>query len=143
MEMENEFVLTAYEYLINKVKFDVPKKTLLSIMAVRSIGFESLYEEADKDSLRLAYADLLRWFVIGPSKKNNVSDSDNGWSHSEGGYQITDEDRNEMKAEANAIYAELEPESVMKKRSSFRMVSHGIKKADRSLYGSPLPHVNR
>lgn len=143
MEMENEFVLTAYEYLINKVKFDVPKKTLLSIMAVRSIGFESLYEEADKDSLRLAYADLLKWFVIGPSKKNNVSDSDNGWSHSEGGYQITDEDRNEMKAEANAIYAELEPESVMKKRSSFRMVSHGIKKADRSLYGSPLPHVNR
>lgn len=141
--MENEFVLTAYEHLINKVKFDVPKKTLLSIMAVRSIGFESLYEEADKDSLRLAYADLLRWFVIGPSKKNNVSDSDNGWSHSEGGYQITDEDRNEMKAEANAIYAELEPESVMKKRSSFRMVSHGIKKADRSMYGSPLPHVNR
>lgn len=143
MEMENEFVLTAYEYLINKVKFDVPKKAMLSIMAVRGIGFESLYEEADKDSLRLAYADLLRWFVIGPSKKNNVSDSDNGWSHSEGGYQITDEDRNEMKAEANAIYAELEPESVMKKRSSFRMVSHGIKKADRSLYGSPLPHVNR
>lgn len=141
--MENEFVLTAYEYLINKVKFDVPKKAMLSIMAVRGIGFESLYEEADKDSLRLAYADLLRWFVIGPSKKNNVSDSDNGWSHSEGGYQITDEDRNEMKAEANAIYAELEPESVMKKRSSFRMVSHGIKKADRSLYGSPLPHVNR
>ena len=143
MEMENEFVLTAYEYLINKVKFDVPKKAMLSIMAVRSIGFESLYEEADKDSLRLAYADLLRWFVIGPSKKNNVSDSDNGWSHSEGGYQITDEDRNEMKAEANAIYAELEPESFMKKRSSFRMVSHGIKKADRSLYGSLLPHVNR
>lgn len=143
MEMENEFVLTAYEYLINKVKFDVPKKAMLSIMAVRGIGFESLYEEADKDSLRLAYADLLRWFVIGPSKKNNVSDSDNGWSHSEGGYQITDEDRNEMKAEANAIYAELEPESVMKKRSSFRMVSHGIKKADRSMYGSPLPHVNR
>lgn len=143
MEMENEFVLTAYEYLINKVKFDVPKKALLSIMAVRGIGFESLYEEADKDSLRLAYADLLKWFVIGPSKKNNVSDSDNGWSHSEGGYQITDEDRNEMKAEANAIYAEHEPESVMKKRSSFRMVSHGIKKADRSLYGSPLPHVNR
>lgn len=141
--MENEFVLTAYEYLINKVKFDVPKKAMLSIMAVRGIGFESLYEEADKDSLRLAYADLLKWFVIGPSKKNNVSDSDNGWSHSEGGYQITDEDRNEMKAEANAIYAELEPESVMKKRSSFRMVSHGIKKADRSLYGSPLPHVNR
>ena len=141
--MENEFVLTAYEYLINKVKFDVPKKAMLSIMAVRSIGFESLYEEADKDSLRLAYADLLRWFVIGPSKKNNVSDSDNGWSHSEGGYQITDEDRNEMKAEANAIYAELEPESFMKKRSSFRMVSHGIKKADRSLYGSLLPHVNR
>lgn len=141
MEMENEFVLTAYDYLIDKVKFDVPKKTMLSIMVVRGIGLEALYEEVDKDALRLAYADTLKWFIIGPSKKNNVSDSDNGWSHSEGGYQISDEDRKEMKAEANAIYKELEPESVMKRKSTFRMVSHGIKKANVTSYGMKLPHM--
>lgn len=139
--MENEFVLTAYDYLIDKVKFDVPKKTMLSIMVVRGIGLEALYEEVDKDALRLAYADTLKWFIIGPSKKNNVSDSDNGWSHSEGGYQISDEDRKEMKAEANAIYKELEPESVMKRKSTFRMVSHGIKKANVTSYGMKLPHT--
>lgn len=139
--MENEFVLTAYDYLIDKVKFDVPKKTMLSIMVVRGIGLEALYEEVDKDTLRLAYADTLKWFIIGPSKKNNVSDSDNGWSHSEGGYQISDEDRKEMKAEANAIYKELEPESVMKRKSTFRMVSHGIKRANITSYGMKLPHT--
>lgn len=139
--MENEFVLTAYDYLIDKVKFDVPKKTMLSIMVVRGIDLEALYEEVDKDTLRLAYADTLKWFIIGPSKKNNVSDSDNGWSHSEGGYQISDEDRKEMKAEANAIYKELEPESVMKRKSTFRMVSHGIKKANVTSYGMKLPHT--
>lgn len=139
--MENEFVLTAYDYLIDKVKFDVPKKTMLSIMVVRGIDLEALYKEVDKDTLRLAYADTLKWFIIGPSKKNNVSDSDNGWSHSEGGYQISDEDRKEMKAEANAIYKELEPESVMKRKSTFRMVSHGIKKANVTSYGMKLPHT--
>lgn len=139
--MENEFVLTAYDYLIDKVKFDVPKKTMLSIMVVRGIDLEALYEEVDKDTLRLAYADTLKWFIIGPSKKNNVSDSDNGWSHSEGGYQISDEDRKEMKAEANAIYKELEPESVMKRKSTFRMVSHGIKRANVTSYGMKLPHT--
>lgn len=139
--MENEFVLTAYDYLIDKVKFDVPKKTMLSIMVVRGIDLEALYEEVDKDALRLAYADTLKWFIIGPSKKNNVSDSDNGWSHSEGGYQISDEDRKEMKAEANAIYKELEPESVMKRKSTFRMVSHGIKRANVTSYGMKLPHT--
>lgn len=139
--MDNEYILTAYDYLSTKVKFDIPKKALLSIMTVRAIDYETTYEEADKDSLRLAYADMLKWFIIGPSKKNNVSDSDNGWSHSEGGYQISDEDRSEMKAEANAIYSELEPESVMKKRSTFRMVSNGIQKANRSAFGMPLPHI--
>lgn len=143
MEMENEFVLTAYDYLIDKVKFDVPKKTMLSIMVVRGIDPEALYEEVDKDTLRLAYADTLKWFIIGPSKKNNVSDSDNGWSHSEGGYQISDEDRKEMKAEANAIYKELEPESVMKRKSTFRMVSHGIKRANVTSYGMKLPHTTK
>ena len=93
MELENEFVLTAYDHIASKVKFDVPKKTLLSIMTERNIPVDSTYEEADKDSLRLAYADIIKWFVLGPSKKNNVSDSDNGWSHSGGGYDMSDEDR--------------------------------------------------
>ena len=50
-------------------------------------------------------------------------------------------DRAELKAEANAIYAELEPGSVLKKKSSFRITSHGVKRADYSTFGCPLPHI--
>ena len=79
--------------------------------------------------------------VLGPSKVNNTSDSDNGWTHSGGGYDMSDEDRSEMKAEANAIYAELEPESMLKKKSTFRVVSNGIKRVNYSPFGEPLPHT--
>ena len=54
---------------------------------------------------------------------------------------MSDEDRSEMKAEANAIYAELEPESMLKKKSTFRVVSNGIKRANYSPFGEPLPHI--
>lgn len=143
MELENEFVLTAYDHIASKVKFDVPKKTLLSIMTERNIPVDSTYGEADKDSLRLAYADIIKWFVLGPSKKNNVSDSDNGWSHSGGGYDMSDEDRRELKAEANAIYEELEPESAFKSKPAFRITSHGIKRAGIDAFGQPTHHIIR
>ena len=54
---------------------------------------------------------------------------------------MSDEDRSEMKSDANAIYAELEPESMLKKKSTFRVVSNGIKRANYSPFGEPLPHT--
>ena len=97
--------------------------------------------DCDKDMRRLAYADTLKWFILGPSKTNNTSDSDNGWSHSEGGYDISKDDLKNMTAEANAIYAELEPSSVLKRRSTFRVYSHGIKRATLDIDGTPQPHI--
>lgn len=134
-------ILTVYEYLANKVKFDVPRKAIISILADRELYKDSAIQDVDKNSLRLAYADILKWFVLGPSKKNNVVDADNGWSHSGGGYDMSDNDRKELKAEANAIYSELEPSSILKSKSTFRVTSHGIKRATRDLGGSPLPHI--
>ena len=132
---------TVLEYLINKVNFHVPRKTVFGILADRNTDPSELYADSDKDTIKLAYADLLKWFILSPSKVSNTSDSDNGWSHSEGGYDMSVEDRAELKAEANAIYQELEPSSMLKKRSTFRISSHGVKRANYSPWGALLPHI--
>ena len=142
MTMDSEMnIYTVNDYLINKVKFEMPMKALFGIMHDRELENGIDLESCDKDKVRLAYADMLKWFVLGPSKVNNTSDSDNGWTHSGGGYDMSDNDRSEMKAEANAIYAELEPDSILKKKSTFRVTSHGVKRANYSLLGEHLPHI--
>lgn len=142
MTMDSEMnIYTVNDYLINKVKFEMPMKALLSIMHDRELENGIDLEACDKDKVRLAYADMLKWFVLGPSKVNNTSDSDNGWTHSGGGYDMSDNDRSEMKAEANSIYAELEPESMLKKKTTFRVTSHGVKKANCEPWGGPIPRI--
>jgi hypothetical protein len=140
MEKECE-IYTVADYLSGKVKFGVNDETLRPILLDRGLDLDIPYGDADKSTLRLAYADTLKWFVLGASKVNNTSDSDNGWSHSGGGYELSDTDRRELKEEANAIYQELEPSSVFKSQSSFKIVSHGIKRATYTPYGMPLGHV--
>ena len=134
-------VYTVNDYLINKVKYEMPMKALLGIMHDRELEDGIDIDACDKDKVRLAYADMLKWMVLGPSKVNNTSDTDNGWTHPGGGYDMSDEDKSAMKAEANAIYAELEPESMLKKKSSFKIDSHGVKRANRTAWGCPLPHI--
>ena len=137
MEKETN-AYTVLDYLANKVNFEVYRETVIGILADRGVDPSDMYVDSDKDTMRLAYADLLKWFLLGPSKVNNTSDSDNGWTHSGGGYDMSDD---EMKAEANAIYKELEPGSMLKKKSSFRIISHGVKRASYSPWGSPLLHL--
>lgn len=119
----------------------VPKQAMLGILAERDLYPGSDFMDCDRSKARLAYADMLKWFILGPSKVNNTSDSDNGWSHSEGGYDISKDDLKNMTAEANAIYAELEPSSVLKRRGTFRVCSHGIKRATLDIGGIPQPHI--
>ena len=134
---------TVEDYILAKVKFEVPVDALYPIFIDRGIDAKSMVVDCDKDKVRLAYADLLKWMVLGPSKFNNTSDTDNGWTHSSGGYQLTSDDIKELKNEANAIYAELEPSSVFGRKTTFRMNSGGIKRANIDLAGNPLPHIIR
>lgn len=134
---------TVEDYILAKVKFEVPVDALYPIFIDREIGAKSLVVDCDKDKVRLAYADLLKWMILGPSKFNNTSDTDNGWTHSSGGYQLTSDDIKELKNEANAIYAELEPSSVFGRKTTFRMNSGGIKRANSDLAGNHLPHIIR
>ena len=134
-------IYTLEDALFSKVRFNIPDDTVHTILIERALDGSMAYADANRDDVRLAYADILKWLVLGPSKMNNTSDSDNGWSHTEGGFEIPERDRAELKAEANAIYAELEPSSMLKKKSSFRITSHGVKRADISAFGCPLPHI--
>lgn len=135
--------LTVSSALINKVKFEVPEETLHAILVDRGLDGEMDYGEAPRREVRLAYADLLKWFILGPSKVNNTTDSDNGWSHGGGGYELTPSDLSRLKAEANAIYEELEPTSKLKRRCTFKITSHGVKRSNVSPYGMRLPHINK
>ena len=132
---------TLEDALFSKVRFSIPEDTVRTILIERALDGNMAYVDANPTDVRLAYADILKWLVLGPSKMNNTSDSDNGWSHTEGGFEMSERDRSELKAEANAIYAELEPGSMIKKKSSFRITSHGVKRADYSVFGCPLPHI--
>lgn len=133
---------TAFEYISASVKFSVPKAALVAKFKKRGIEPDAAYDSVkDTNALRLVYADMLRWFLIGQSKQNNTSDSDNGWAHSGGGYELDDDDKKLLAAEANAIYSELEPESVIKNKVVFKMNSFGIQHANYDTGGNPLPHV--
>lgn len=138
---ENE-IFTVMDYLSGKVKFGVTKNSLQAHLADRGLTPDTSYADCDKDTLRLCYADVLKWFVIGASKVNNTSDSDNGWTHSGGGYELSDTDIADMKAIANGIYAELEPESVMKRKNVFKVRSHGVMRACTTLDGECLERYN-
>ena len=132
---------TLEDALFSKVRFSIPEDTVRTILIERALDGNMAYVDANPTDVRLAYADILKWLVLGPSKMNNTSDSDNGCSHTEGGFEMSERDRAELKAEANAIYAELEPGSMIKKKSSFRITSHGVKRADYSVFGCLLPHI--
>ena len=131
MDKDNT-IFTLEDALFSKVRFSIPEDTVRTILIERALDGNMAYADASPSDVRLAY---------GPSKINNTSDSDNGWSHTEGGFEMSERDRAELKAEANAIYAELEPSSMFKKKSSFRITSHGVKRADFSAFGCPLPHI--
>jgi hypothetical protein len=146
-------VYTVGDWLFDCVNFAVPDSAVNYVCATRGVEPQTVYGEyvdavckaaenpaaSDKVAdIRLLKADLIKWIVLGAGKVNNTSDSDNGWSHSEGGYTMSDADKKLLLDEANAIYEELEPESVFAKKR-IRMRSAGIMPAYRDLDGDPLP----
>ena len=135
-------VYTVGDWLFGCVNFAVPESAVRHLCVCRGVDPKVTYAGMRKDEesqkvLRLLKADLLKWIVLGAGKVNNTSDSDNGWSHSSGGYMLTEDDKRLLLDEANAIYEELEPESVFAKKR-IRMRSAGIMPAYRDTDGEPL-----
>lgn len=132
---------TVEDYLRDKVRFDVPKYTIKPILLDRGVDEGTIATDCEKDTLRLCYADLLKWIILGASKVNNTSDSDKGWTHTGGGLEFSSDDRKLIIKEANAIYGELEPSSSIKNESKFKMMSFGVQQAYTDMAGNPLPHI--
>lgn len=146
---DTQKVYTVEDWLFGCVNFTIPQSAIDSVLVQRSVNGSQKYakevsvtvgegEESKTIDIRLLKADLLKWIVLGAGKVNNTSDSDNGWSHSDGGYTLTKDDKKLLTDEANAIYEELEPESVFAKKK-IRMRSAGVMPAYRDTDGTPLP----
>lgn len=131
-------VRTVEDYLFDCVNFAVPQSAVTHIADERSIDPKLPVSTVGKDNKRLLKADLYKWIIMGAGKVNDTKDADNGWSHTDAGYTLSKDDKKLMMDEANAIYDELEPESVFGKKK-IRMRSAGIMPAYRDTDGTPLP----
>lgn len=139
-EVENK-VRTAEDYVFGCVNFAIPKEGVDHVLKEREIKAETAYEELDKQTRELLKADIYVWICMGPSKVNSTSDSDNGWSHSEGGYTLTDEDKDRMLKYAKAIYEKYDEEFDYDDSVSVAIESFGITPCDYDEAGIPLPHI--
>lgn len=161
--MDNESgekkVRTVRDYVFGCVNFQISDETAECICDERGIDpdktFDELFPKPTEDATdvvseeenlepkrtkELLKADLYVWICMGPTKVNSTSDSDNGWSHSEGGYQLTDEDKDRMLAYAKTIYDKYGEEFDYDDSVEVTVRSFGIQPCDYNEAGIPLPH---
>ena len=137
----NSAVRTAEDYIFGCVNFEIPSEAALSILAGRNHDADEPISGIDTNERELLKADLYMWIVMGPSKVNSTSDSDNGWSHSGGGYSFSEEDKERMLNYAYAIYDKYDEENPFDDRVHIDISSHGIMHCDYDISGNPLPHT--
>lgn len=133
-------VRTAEDYVFSCVNFAIPQEGVDYVLGERKIKAEKPYDELEKKDKELLKADIYVWICMGPSKINSTSDSDNGWSHSEGGYTLSDDDKDRMLKYAKAIYDKYDEEYI-DDSVSVAIESFGITPCDYDEAGIPLPHI--
>lgn len=99
------YYTTIEEYLAGCVNMPVDKQAIANVLLDRKVVSGSVVSSLERRDVDLCKADLYRWIATGPSRLGAVSDSDNGWSHSEGGFSLSSADRAFLIREANRIYA--------------------------------------
>lgn len=133
-------VRTAEDYVFSCVNFAIPQEGVDYVLGERKIKAEKPYDELEKKDKELLKADIYVWICMGPSKINSTSDSDNGWSHSEGGYTLSDDDKDRMLKYAKAIYDKYDEEYI-DDSVCVAIESFGITPCDYDEAGIPLPHI--
>lgn len=134
----NSNIYTVGDYLIDCVTFPVTEAMVRTILVDRGVKDIMLYEEADKKLIELCKADLYKMIYLSPNRIGAVSDTDNGWTHSDGGYTLTDADKTRLLSAANAIYEKYGEETIVRK-TTFKVISHGVKPANYDIEGNPIP----
>ena len=75
-------------------KFDISDSTISSILYQASVSEGMLLTDLSSEEVDRATAYLYLWCLnLLPYSKNNTKDSDGGWEHTEGGYQLIAADR--------------------------------------------------
>ena len=135
-------IYTVADHLCGRVNYDVPDETVVAICKKRGVDETLAYPDGCKDiNVDLLYADILKWIILGPSRRGDVSDADNGWKHSEGSFTLSKEDKKLLMNEANDIYeANGEPKIG---RTKIKVHSLGIMRARFDLNGNPLPRIKK
>ena len=134
-------IRTAEDYLFGCVNFALPQEAVDYVLGERKVANDTNEEDLDERTKRLLKADLYVWICMGPSRVGATSDSDNGWEHSEGGYTLTDDDKDRMLATAKAIYDKYGEEFDADNSVSVHVSSFGIQPCDYDEAGIPLPHI--
>lgn len=135
-------IYTIGDYLFDCVNFAIPQGAVNATCIQRGIEPTKTFASVGQRERDLLKADLYVWICMGPSKVNSTTDSDNGWSHSGGGYTLTDEDKDRLLQIAKSIYEKYDEEfddiddSVEVTVSSF-----GIKPCDYNEAGIAVPHI--
>lgn len=121
-------LFTIEEYAYGLVNFEIPESAVASIFAKRGIDKEMAFADVEKQDRDLIEADIYVWICNGVSKMTATTDSDNGWSHSGGGYTLTEEDKKRLMKAANAIYEQYDEPTVGK--THVTVLNFGIKPAN-------------
>lgn len=132
---DEQTILTISAYLYGCVNFPITEEAMLCILSDRDVLMDTPVTELEAKTRDLLKADVMKWVCLSPNKSGSISDSDNGWSHSEGGYTLTSSDKTLLMNEANAIYEKYEEATFGKTR--VKVTSWGIKPADIDIDGRP------
>lgn len=132
-------VVTLEDYLYGCVNIDVPREAIVRICLDRDVDMHEEAVNVEKFQRDLCKADLLVWMALGVTRRGTVSDADNGWTHSDGGFTISEADKNLFINIANRIYEANGEKAVGK--ISVSITSSGIRRADTTTDGIPMPHI--
>lgn len=138
-DKESKFSTVA-DYLYGCVNFEIPDEAVAYVCVNREVDSESPISGTERKTLDLLRADLYTWIVLGAGSVSNTSDTDNGYTHTGGGYTLSKEDKSLIISAANDIY-KMYDEPTVGKKTTFKINSYGIRRADIGPYGQPLPHI--
>lgn len=93
------------QYLRGFFAIDLTDATLASVLLRRGVSADAFIEDVSDKDRDVCLADLYIYMSTAPSVKNNTEDSDGGWKHTEGGYQIAVADKRAFRAMAKRLYA--------------------------------------
>lgn len=104
VSVDVEFYTTIEDYLLGSVPFSVASSALNNIRVTRGIAYGADVATLSTKTIQLAVADVLMWGATSYTSWSGQKDSDGGWSHTEGSFTLSADDKASMRSRAMQIY---------------------------------------